>query len=219
MYSQKWNCSASFTIPTFMCERFIYSQVQSAYLAAAKIGRPILGIYNSLTDTWNVEIGRQNRFCFGNNEAAQFLFSKYINRNLTFMLDSHWPFISAEGWQLDVEIHYLCAATGTRISSHHCFAHKPHLGLVHRCLEQSQVRWTRWERRGKLQRKEQLSPLMQQHIKNLGPECKTTGTNFIKGWYHKIFKFGSKSKLTLCKVATSQKWSLAQTKVAHESCM
>ncbi len=43
MFTQKWNCSASFPIPTFVysiCERFIYSQDQSAYLAAATyVGR------------------------------------------------------------------------------------------------------------------------------------------------------------------------------------
>ncbi len=35
-----------------ICERFFYSQDLSAFLAAAKIGRQILGIYESFTDTW-----------------------------------------------------------------------------------------------------------------------------------------------------------------------
>jgi hypothetical protein len=31
--------------------------------------------------------------CFGNNEAAHFYFCEYINRNQTFILDSHQHFI------------------------------------------------------------------------------------------------------------------------------
>jgi hypothetical protein len=38
----------------------------------------------------NVEIGRQNIIIlFGNNEATQFQFWEYINRNQTFILNSH----------------------------------------------------------------------------------------------------------------------------------
>ncbi len=36
---------------------------------------------------------RKFKFCFGNNEAAQFHFWENINWNQTFILDSHRPFI------------------------------------------------------------------------------------------------------------------------------
>jgi hypothetical protein len=36
-------------------------------------------------------------FCFGNNEAMQYHFREYINRNHTFLLDSHQPFICSVG--------------------------------------------------------------------------------------------------------------------------
>ncbi len=71
MYSQKWNCAGSFTISTFMyciCERFLYAQDLSSYLAVRthfqflhsciceryifipRIGLPILLVSHGLVD-------------------------------------------------------------------------------------------------------------------------------------------------------------------------
>ncbi len=52
MYSQKWNCAASFLIPTFMYLWEIYIFPKSGCLfGCSKIGRPILGKYKSLKAT------------------------------------------------------------------------------------------------------------------------------------------------------------------------
>ncbi len=56
IYSKKWNCAASFPIPTFMYLWAIYIFQGSVCLfGCSKIDRPILGIYKSLTDTWPTE--------------------------------------------------------------------------------------------------------------------------------------------------------------------
>ena len=84
MYSQKWNCAASFPVPTFKYLWAIHIFPGSiCILGWSKIGRPILGIYKSLTVTWMWKLwDRTLEFsCFGNNEDSQFHFCEYVNQN------------------------------------------------------------------------------------------------------------------------------------------
>ncbi len=101
MYSQKWNYAATFPIPKFMYVWAIYIFPGSVCLFGfSKMLRPILGIYESLTDAWMWKLGdRTLLFCLGNNEAVQFHFWEHINRNQTFILDSHRPFICSVSWK------------------------------------------------------------------------------------------------------------------------
>ncbi len=80
--SQKWNCSASFPIPTFMYLWAIYIFPGSVCLfGCCKIGRPIVGIYTckSLTDTWMWKLGGKILlFCFANNGRTVSFLGIYI---------------------------------------------------------------------------------------------------------------------------------------------
>jgi hypothetical protein len=66
----------------------------------SRIGRPILEIYKSLTDTvyecrnWETE-----QYNYVLEITASF--REYINGNQTFILDSHWPFICSADASID----------------------------------------------------------------------------------------------------------------------
>ncbi len=113
MYFFSGNCAASVPVFTFMCLWVIYIFPGSVHIfGCSKIDRPILEYINlSQIYEWsNWETEHYNFFLsvyfykqlenltiiiiiFGNKEAAQFHFWKYINGNQTFISDSHRPFI------------------------------------------------------------------------------------------------------------------------------
>ncbi len=72
MYSQKWNCAASVPISTFMWAIYILpGSVHIFYYS--RIGRPIVGIYKSLRDTWKWKLGLRPRSSFSRNICFNFL--------------------------------------------------------------------------------------------------------------------------------------------------
>jgi hypothetical protein len=74
IYSFSGNCAASAPVSTFMCLWAIYIFSGSVHIfpPAEKKGRPIVGIYNSLTDTWMWKLGLRPRYSFSGNICFKF---------------------------------------------------------------------------------------------------------------------------------------------------
>jgi hypothetical protein len=76
-YSKKRNCAATVSCPhSCVCERFIFPRSICLFCCRKICGR-ILGIYKSLTDTVNVEIG---------TVAAQFPKKEYITCSVAYCI-------------------------------------------------------------------------------------------------------------------------------------
>ncbi len=75
MYSQKRNCAASVPLSTFMYLWSIYifpCWVFGPPISCSRIGRPIVGIYKSLSKTWMQELGLWPRSSFSGNIFFEF---------------------------------------------------------------------------------------------------------------------------------------------------
>ncbi len=69
IYSFSGNSAASAPISTFMClwAIYMYSPRIGIHISSSRIGRPIVGIYKSLTDSWMWKLGLRPRYFFSGN--------------------------------------------------------------------------------------------------------------------------------------------------------
>ncbi len=74
IYSFSGNSAASAPIPTFMCLWAIYTYIPriGPHISSSRKGRPIVGIYNSLIDTWMWKLGLRLQYSFSGNICFKF---------------------------------------------------------------------------------------------------------------------------------------------------
>jgi hypothetical protein len=110
MYSQKKKCVASVQISKFMCLWAIYIFPGSVHISScSRIGRPIGGIYKSLTDTWMCKLGPRGAIpllgMFASNFrycvlAVYYFWTILISCDCLFKVKHYhvWP-VEKQGWR------------------------------------------------------------------------------------------------------------------------
>ncbi len=80
-----------------VCERFVYSQDLyipriGPNISSSRKGRPIVGIYNSLTDTWMWKLGLRPRYSFSRNICFKFSAFCLCSVCLSLQMKGRWEF-------------------------------------------------------------------------------------------------------------------------------
>ncbi len=99
MYSQKRNCVTSVLISIFISVSYFPGLVH--IFSYCRIGRPIVGIYKSLTDTWMRKLGLRQRNSFSGNICFEFsvLYLCSVDK-----ADQLWEYINIAHRHMNAEI-------------------------------------------------------------------------------------------------------------------